>query len=109
MKPVNNIEYTWIDAVLSLMPNAKVFPAETYAEAEWHEEETRNKPSQSEIDTELARLIALSASLEYRDARKAKYDLLNQFELMTDDAANGTTTHAEAIAVIKAAHPKPEE
>ena len=106
MKPVNNIEYSWVDAVLSLLPRAKVYPADTYSEATWHEEETRDKPTQAEVDAELTRLIALSASLEYRSARKAEYDLLNQFELMTDDAANGTTTHADAIAAIKLAHPK---
>jgi hypothetical protein len=44
---------------------------------------------------------------EYSRLRKAKYDLLNQFEMMTDDASNGTTTHAEAIAAIKLSHPKP--
>ena len=36
----------------------------------------------------------------------AEYDALNQFELMTDDAANGTTAHADAIAVIKTKWPK---
>ena len=43
----------------------------------------------------------------YARSRKAKYDLLNQFELIGDDATNGTTTHKDAIAAIKAAHPKP--
>ena len=49
----------------------------------------------------------LYASQEYARNRKAKYDLLNQFELIGDDSANGTTTHKDAIAAIKAAHPKP--
>jgi hypothetical protein len=105
MKPVNNIEYTWIDAVLSLIPNAKVFPAETYAEAEWHEEETRNKPSQSEIDTELARLIALSASLEYRDARQ--YPAIGD---QLDDLFKAGAFSADMSAQIQAAkdaNPKP--
>ena len=44
---------------------------------------------------------------EYARLRKAKYDLLNQFELIGDDATNGTTTHRDAIATIKAQHPKP--
>ena len=47
------------------------------------------------------------ADLTYSDKRKAKYDALNQFELIGDDATNGTTTHKDAIAAIKAAHPKP--
>jgi len=61
-----------------------------------------------ELATEVTRLLTVYNALEYSRLRKAKYDLLNQFELMTDDAANGTTTHAEAIDAIKAAHPKPE-
>jgi len=55
----------------------------------------------------MTRIQGVYDGLAYARARKAKYDLLNQFELMTDDAANSTTTHAEAIAAIKAAHPKP--
>ena len=47
------------------------------------------------------------ADLTYSDKRKAKYDALNQFELISDDSINGTTTHKDAIAAIKAAHPKP--
>jgi hypothetical protein len=38
--------------------------------------------------------------------RKTDYDALNQLELLTDDAANSTTTHAAAIAVIKTKWPK---
>jgi hypothetical protein len=57
--------------------------------------------------TEMERMAAEWTATQYSRDRKDKYDLLNQFELMTDDAANGTTTHAEAIAAIKAAHPKP--
>ena len=45
--------------------------------------------------------------LTYADKRKAKYDLLNQFEMRFDDQANSTTTWVDAINAIKAAHPKP--
>ena len=38
--------------------------------------------------------------------RKTDYVALNQLELMTDDAANSTTTHADAIAAIKTKWPK---
>ena len=44
---------------------------------------------------------------EYARSRKVEYDLLNQFELMTDDAINDTTTHLDAINAIKAKYPKP--
>ena len=32
---------------------------------------------------------------------------LNQFELISDDSINGTTTHKDAITAIKAEFPKP--
>ena len=43
----------------------------------------------------------------YAQKRKAKYDVLNQFELISDDAINGTTTHKDAIVAIKSEFPKP--
>jgi len=51
--------------------------------------------------------ILIEDANEYARNRKTAYDALNQFELMTDDAANSTTTHADAIAAIKAEFPKP--
>ena len=43
---------------------------------------------------------------EYARDRKAEYDALNQFELISDDDVNGTTTHKDAIAAIKTKYPK---
>jgi hypothetical protein len=105
MKPINNIEYTWIDAVLSLMPNAKVFPAEIYAEAEWHEEETRDAPTQLEVDTELSRLIDLDISLRYREDREYP-SLEDQADMQYHDLKNGTNTWEAAIDAIKSKYPK---
>ena len=39
--------------------------------------------------------------------KRVKYDALNQFELISDDAINGTTTHKDAILAIKSEFPKP--
>ena len=44
--------------------------------------------------------------LDYSRKRKAEYDALNQFELISDDSINGTTTHKDAILAIKAKYPK---
>ena len=63
-------------------------------------------PSESAINTKLAELTAEYDAQLYARNRKSEYDRLNQFELMTDDAADGTTTHADAIAVIKTKWPK---
>ena len=65
------------------------------------------KPTEADIDSEVTRLQGIYDGQAYARLRKAKYDLLNQFELIGDDATNGTTTHKDAIAAIKVAHPKP--
>jgi hypothetical protein len=56
---------------------------------------------------EQARLQAEWDAQAYARNRKAKYDALNQFELISDDSINGTTTHKDAILAIKAEFPKP--
>ena len=45
---------------------------------------------------------------QYQRYRKAEYDALNQLELISDDASNGTTTWLDAIAAIKTKYPKPQ-
>ena len=66
------------------------------------------QPTEAEIDAEVIRLQAEYDAQEYARNRKEEYDALNQFELISDDDVNGTTTHKDAIAAIKAKYPKPE-
>ena len=63
-------------------------------------------PKSADIDAKQIELQAEWDSQEYARNRKSEYDALNQLELMTDDAANGTTTHADPINAIKAKYPK---
>ena len=65
------------------------------------------KPSESDCTAGVAAMQAEYDSKEYARKRKAKYDALNQFELISDDAINGTTTHKDAILAIKSEFPKP--
>jgi len=44
----------------------------------------------------------------YSKLREVEYNKLNQFELISDDTLNGTTTHIDAILAIKAMYPKPQ-
>jgi hypothetical protein len=60
-----------------------------------------------EIITKCEALQTEYDAQEYARNRKAEYDALNQFELMSDDTKNGTTTHIDAIDAIKAKYPKP--
>tara|TARA_B110000495_G_scaffold149377_1_gene132232 strand:- start:17 stop:325 length:309 start_codon:yes stop_codon:yes gene_type:complete len=64
------------------------------------------QPSASAIATAETEWQTEYDSLEYSRARKAKYDALNQYEMMFDDQRDSTTTWVDAIDAIKAAHPK---
>ena len=50
--------------------------------------------------------VEAEKKIQYQQDRKAEYDALNQFELISDDDVNGTTTHKDAIAAIKTKYPK---
>ena len=94
-----------IDAIISLRPGAR-----------WHmrqhvlvwEDEEQVEPTEEEIETEITRLQSEYDSQDYARKRRAEYNALNQFELISDDSMNGTTTHRDAILAIKARYPKPE-
>lgn len=94
-----------MEAYKSLVPNANVYGY--HDNPTWDESNTDTKPTDSEIDAEVTRLRNKYTANEYQRKRKAKYDALNQLELISDDAINGTTTHKDAILAIKAEFPKP--
>ena len=79
---------------------------ELYDGIRWDEANIDPKPSEAAIKAKYAELVTAYTTNEYARNRKIDYDKLNQFELMTDDAANSTTTHADAIAVVKTKWPK---
>ncbi len=62
---------------------------------------------ETKVQTETNRLQSEHNAQEYARDRKEEYDALNQLELISDDDVNGTTTHKDAIAAIKAKYPKP--
>ena len=97
-----------VNALATLRPNSRwrVDHAEAGDVLVWHEDNAEAEPTQSELDTEIARLQAIEDSQDYARNRKAEYDQLNQFELISDDSINGTTTHKDAILAIKAKYPK---
>tara|TARA_R110000796_G_scaffold6474_1_gene22946 strand:- start:153 stop:461 length:309 start_codon:yes stop_codon:yes gene_type:complete len=77
---------------------------DTYIKSWWSDDA---QPTVSAIEAAEIEWQTAYDALDYSRQRKAKYDLLNQYEMIGDDATNGTTTHRDAIAAIKAAHPKP--
>jgi len=95
------------DALNTLKPNALwvITGDDTYANIDWRDEE-QTKPTESEVDAKVAELQATYDALDYSRKRKVEYDQLNQFELISDDSINGTTTHKDAILAIKTKYPK---
>ena len=79
-----------VEAIISLRPGAR-----------WHmnddvlvwEDEEQVEPTEEQLNTEIARLQSEYDSQDYARKRKAEYNALNQFELISDDSINGTTTH----------------
>jgi len=96
---------TIADAILALHPNNSFILTNGYENIEWVNE-PENPSSLAQVNTKLEELQAEYDAQEYARNRKAEYDALNQFELISDDEANGTTTHKDAIAAIKTKYPK---
>jgi FAD/FMN-containing dehydrogenase len=62
MKPVNGSQFTYIDAILALLPLAKFHPAETLDEIEWVDE--RPQPTNEEVLAKLEELGTFNEGLE---------------------------------------------
>ncbi len=97
-----------IDAIKALHPTAWVgVSSNDINKIHWHDGNPNNITDE-QIKTKLTELQVAYDAQEYARSRKVEYDALNQFELISDDDVNGTTTHKDAIAAIKAKYPKPE-
>ena len=90
-------------AIMNVHTNVVVINGESDARDSNGNQVTLDEPA---IAIELSRLQAEWIAQEYARKRKAEYDALNQFELISDDDVNGSTTHKDAIAAIKAKWPK---
>tara|TARA_R110000751_G_scaffold267533_1_gene366511 strand:+ start:466 stop:792 length:327 start_codon:yes stop_codon:yes gene_type:complete len=66
------------------------------------------EPTWTKVQEYLTTMKTEYDALDYSRKRKTAYDLLNQFELLSDDSINGTTTHKDAILKVKSDYPKPE-
>jgi len=96
-----------VNAIKSLEPDSEfIIENGDYSTIRWIKNTPETAPTEAEVNTEFARLQVEEDAQEYARNRKLEYDVLNQFELMTDDTANSTTAHADAIAVIKTKWPK---
>jgi uncharacterized membrane-anchored protein len=66
------------------------------------------QPTEAEIEAAHAEWEAEHASTQYqRDRAEAYASIADQLDMQYWDSVNGTTTWADHIAAVKAAHPKP--
>ncbi len=71
-----------------------------------HKLNGKKTPTWANLQTKLKVIQTEYDALAYARSRKEEYDKLNQFELISDDSINGTTTHKDAILAIKNKFPK---
>jgi hypothetical protein len=94
-------------ALNSLVPNAKFkLAGNSYSDVVWVDD--RDIPSEDAVTAEIARLDQEYIDQEYARNRAEAYPSIeDQLDMQYWDAVNGTTTWADAIAQVKASHPKP--
>ena len=67
----------------------------------------KTPPSESAIDTKLAELQAEFSANQYQRDRATSYPpIADQLDMIYWDMKNGTTTHADAVEVVKTKYPK---
>ena len=94
-----------IDAYRSLKPDVDTYGYEN--NPTWPEG-AGTPPTESQINTEVARLQAAYDAKKYQRDREAKYPTWQeQLDLQYWDQVNGTTKWKEAIAKVKSDNPKP--
>lgn len=66
------------------------------------------QPTESELQAAWDAYVAEEAATQYqRDRAEAYASIADQLDMQYWDSVNGTTTWADHIAAVKAAHPKP--
>ena len=85
---------------LAMMPDG------TLEEAFVAKQNLGESATSEELQIEETRLLAEWNAQEYARNRRREYNRLNQFELISDDDVNGTSTHKDAVAAVKTKWPK---
>jgi hypothetical protein len=97
-----------IKAIESLRPAARwTLVGYAYENLDWLDQ-TQTKPTEAEINTEIARLQAEYDAKEYQRDRAVAYPTIQeQLDLLYWDKVNGTNNWEAAIEAVKTEYPKP--
>lgn len=94
-------------ALANLRPQGdwQIIGDDVYANLDWRG--GGEKPTEAEINAEIARLQAEYDTKEYQRKRAVEYpSLQEQLDMQYWDSVNGTTTWQDAINAVKAKYPK---
>ena len=93
------------DAITRLHPDVEFAWSSDIGITNWESEVT--KPTQSEIDATMVILQAEYDAQEYARNRAYAYPSIgDQLDMIYKDTKNSTTTHADAVEVVKTKWPK---
>jgi hypothetical protein len=94
-------------ALNSLRPKSQwTLNGDSYDGIEWLDTE-QTKPTESEINAEVARLHTEYASKQYQRDRASAYpSIQSQLDMQYWDAINGTTVWQDTINAVKQQYPK---
>ena len=96
-----------VEAVYKIKTNPQCTIAETYETLTWFENNDEDKPTEAEFNTALASVKAEFDAQEYARKRQAEYPSMgDQLDMIYKDMKNGTSTHADAVEVVKTKYPK---
>lgn len=94
-------------AIISLRPKSQwILRGDSYGGLEWLDQ-SQTKPTEAEIQAEIARLQSEYEAKQYQRDRASEYpSIQEQLDMQYWDAINGTTTWQDAINAVKAKYPK---
>jgi hypothetical protein len=96
-----------IDAIYSIRNNPKASVGKTYEDLRWHDDNDEAKPTKKEFDDAVAVCKAEWDAQEYARNRATAYPSTgDQLDMIYKDMKNSTTTHADAVEVVKTKYPK---
>ena len=94
------------NAIRSIKPKSQFAVVATYASLEWLDD-TQAKPTEQEFNDAVTAWNAEYDALEYARNRQLEYPSTgDQMDMIYKDNKNSTTTHADAVEVVKTKWPK---
>lgn len=104
--PLEELRQKIFLAIWAIRPNSSYSVHETYDSLVW-KDESQKKPTEEEFDSAVLDFHQKYNANQYVRDRKTEYPSIgDQMDMIYKDMKNGTTTHADAVEVVKTKYPK---